>query len=163
MQVRHLNRGAFGMVVLAKDRVHGDLVALKYIARGAEVRRGSRRLGQRASCSSSVRAGRAISRHPTRLQAMAHGEFCITPKSALIARTQHISKYTEREIVNHMKLHHPHVIALQEVRCAGRAVRCAAVQGPNRGFPPLGSTACTHAPPSHVVVVAGPRACIPPA
>ncbi|KAI7838415.1 hypothetical protein COHA_007788 [Chlorella ohadii] len=62
-QVRHLNRGAFGMVTLAKDLLHGDLVALKYIARGA----------------------------------------------------QHISKYTEREIVNHMKLHHPHVIALREV------------------------------------------------
>ena len=31
---------------------------------------------------------------------------------------QNISKYTEREIINHMKLHHPHVIALREVRCA---------------------------------------------
>ena len=36
---------------------------------------------------------------------------------------QHISKYTEREIINHMKLRHPHVIALREVRSA--AQRCA--------------------------------------
>ena len=41
---------------------------------------------------------------------------------------QHITKYTEREIINHMKLRHPHVIALREVRlCAGpnlHACRC---------------------------------------
>lgn len=35
---------------------------------------------------------------------------------------QHITKYTEREIINHMKLRHPHVIALREVRMF--ACRC---------------------------------------
>ncbi|KAL4452722.1 hypothetical protein ABPG75_008384 [Micractinium tetrahymenae] len=28
---------------------------------------------------------------------------------------EHINKYVEREIINHMKLHHPHIIALFEV------------------------------------------------
>ncbi len=32
--------------------------------------------------------------------------------------TQQITKYVEREIINHKQLKHPHVVELREVRCA---------------------------------------------
>lgn len=36
-QIRDLNRGAFGFVVLALDKTTGEQVALKFIERGPEV------------------------------------------------------------------------------------------------------------------------------
>jgi serine/threonine-protein kinase SRK2 len=62
-QIRDVNRGAYGMVILARDKFTGDHFALKFIERGPV----------------------------------------------------HITEYVHREIVNHMKLRHPHVIALREV------------------------------------------------
>ena len=61
-QIRELNRGAYGLVVLAEDVHTKERYALKFIERG-----------------------------PT------------------------VSRYVHREIVNHMKLRHPHVISLREV------------------------------------------------
>lgn len=63
VQIRELNRGAYGLVVLAEDRHTREKFALKFIERG--------------------------------------------PRS--------VSRYVHREIVNHMKLRHPHVISLREV------------------------------------------------
>lgn len=62
-KIRDLNRGSFGMVVLARDKETNELFALKFIERGP----------------------------------------------------QKISRYVHREIANHMKLRHPHVISLREV------------------------------------------------
>jgi serine/threonine-protein kinase SRK2 len=63
VQIRDLNRGAYGLVVLAEDKHTKERFALKFIERG----QGS------------------------------------------------VSRYVHREIVNHMKLRHPHVISLREV------------------------------------------------
>ena len=38
VQIKDLNRGAFGMVVLARDKQTGELFALKFIERGPQVR-----------------------------------------------------------------------------------------------------------------------------
>lgn len=38
LQLKDLNRGAFGFVVLCEDTVRGAQVALKFIERGPEVR-----------------------------------------------------------------------------------------------------------------------------
>eukprot|EP00890_Picochlorum_soloecismus_P002510 jgi/Picsp_1/325/NSC_00324-R1_snf1-like protein kinase len=62
-KIRELNRGAYGLVVLAEDRNTREKFALKFIERGP----------------------------------------------------QSVSRYVHREIVNHMKLRHPHVISLREV------------------------------------------------
>ena len=72
-QVRHLNRGAFGMVVLAKDAVHGDLVALKYINRGAEVRG---QLVWARLCSGALRGRRACVPPHARI---VHAHACMLP------------------------------------------------------------------------------------
>lgn len=42
LQIRYLNRGAYGFVILAHDNATGENVALKFIKRGPQVRAGRR-------------------------------------------------------------------------------------------------------------------------
>ena len=48
-QVKVLNRGAFGVVVLAKDKQTGQLYALKFIERGPQASPCSRRAAAAAT------------------------------------------------------------------------------------------------------------------
>ena len=88
-------------------------------------------------------------RHVAEVQALGMAELSNSP-STPVPLPQHISKYVEREIVNHMKLHHPHVIALREVRAV---LRCVLVgpDGPRlaaRSLPVGPISRCSAAPPA---------------
>ncbi|GFH29451.1 sulfur stress regulator, partial [Haematococcus lacustris] len=62
IKLKDLNSGTFGFVQLCQDRTTGELVAIKFIERGAKV-----------------------------------------------------TKYVEREIINHRSLMHPHIVQFKEV------------------------------------------------
>ena len=89
LQVADLNRGAFGFVQLAKDLETGEQVAIKFIERGDKVRATSPPAGLHLHCTTTTQE---------------------------LVRNPQISKYVEREIMNHKQLRHPHIVELREVR-----------------------------------------------
>jgi serine/threonine protein kinase len=149
VQIKDLNSGTFGFVQLALDRTTGRNVAIKFIERGDKVwRLGSvwqtamwglpvqgflAELLVAVSCTQEFGDGLGAGA-PSRWS-------CLQPCDALYARRacEHaqwsngaallqVTKYVEREIINHRQLVHPHIIQFKEVGNAAsagaRRVRC---------------------------------------
>lgn len=78
-----------------------------------------------AGCASAV--GFILPTGRLRHRCPRSGEFVLAPSSqaswAPFPPPQHVNKYVEREIINHMKLRHPHIIGLREVSLRERRVR----------------------------------------
>lgn len=93
MQVKDLNSGTFGFVQLALDRTTGRQVAIKFIERGDKVRQ-----------------------HDTHHTSTARPilSSLLTLLFAISASLQ-VTKYVEREILNHRQLVHPHIVQFKEV------------------------------------------------
>ncbi|GAB4817033.1 hypothetical protein N2152v2_004079 [Parachlorella kessleri] len=89
MQIKFLNRGAYGFVVLAVDTETNEAVALKFIDVSGEA------------------------------QAVWRG--AVGSDVSYEQRGVMITKYVEREILNQLRLRHPHIIALRELLGAGGA------------------------------------------
>ena len=90
-QLRDLSAGTHGFVQLAQDLVTGERVAIKFIERGEKVRSSA----SRGSC---------------------HGLAQLWGWSGVYSCCPQISKYVVREILNHKRLVHPHIVELKEVR-----------------------------------------------
>ena len=107
MQLRDLNKGTFGFVQLALDTDSNTQVAIKFIERGDKV-----------GCK-ALQSG------------LEHIRMCCCLAACLNAIcVLQISKYVEREILNHKRLNHPHIVELKEVSTA------ATKSGLHRLLPP---------------------------
>lgn len=115
-QIRDLNSGTFGFVQLARDKSTSEYIAIKFIERGdkvsswpARMRRG----GPGAPAARSVVAA-ACTRWA---HVWPHNHATPLPCAP------QVTKYVEREILNHRDLVHPHIVQFKEVRrprAAGR-------------------------------------------
>ena len=132
-QLRVLARGAFGVVVEAREVETGEHVAFKLIERRRRRRRGRRAAavegdaaaaGQNPSSvanadanavapgSSSSSAAQARPAPPPPLPPRPNPA---SAPSASASSTRPFTKYAEREILNHASLSHPHVVELRAV------------------------------------------------
>lgn len=98
-QVKDLNKGTFGFVQLARVKATGELVAVKFIERGDRVRRVLRPCTAAGNKRSIDIRTRTLRQLPT----------------ALLGCRGQVTKYVEREILNHRLLRHPHIIKFREV------------------------------------------------
>ena len=114
-QVADLNSGAFGFVQLAKDLETGEQVAIKFIERGEKVHALPLQLLM----------------HTVKVEANAMHPDVIANITQPSACALQISKYVEREIMNHKQLRHPHIVELREVRIS--AARSTDIVDPLRG------------------------------
>lgn len=96
--MKDLNSGTFGFVQLCRDKTTNELVAIKFIERGDKVRAGW-------WMGASVR---------THAHARARTSHFLSP-SPPMPRPAQVTKYVEREIVNHRTLMHPHIVQFKEV------------------------------------------------
>jgi serine/threonine protein kinase len=108
MQVKYLNHGAYGFVLQAHDKDTGNYVALKFVERGGKVPVGwCTHVGIPMLLRETV-----VSPHRQ----------CCRVTACHACPFMQVDKYAEREILNHQRLLHPHIIQLQEVsRCANQA------------------------------------------
>lgn len=104
--MQFLKRGAFGCVLLAQDKATGKLVALKVIKR-QEVRLTDLVLMQQLCVVDGCYA--KLSRQ---LQLPA---LLFDSSAAFVVQGDDC--FVMSEVLNHMRLHHPHLIPLLEVRC----------------------------------------------
>lgn len=86
-KIKDINSGSYGFVQLCQDSRTGEQVAIKFIERGEKVR--------------PYRSGLHICSH----------DACNSSGDAAIQ----ITKYVERELLNHNRLLHPHIIQFKEV------------------------------------------------
>lgn len=108
-RVRDLNSGAFGTVILARNRSTGRQVAVKLLPRGDRVGRvseekdGTRRRGGDGGGERARGAGpSAPPTDPSTPPSPPPPLFCSLPQ------------YVERELINHSNFCHPHVIQFKE-------------------------------------------------
>lgn len=96
LQIRDLNRGTFGFVQLALDTQTDTQVAIKFIERGEK----------------ACRTNQTVPRHHCAINAAVLPQAYPSSDTSLFLQ---ISKYVEREILNHKRLNQPHIIELREV------------------------------------------------
>lgn len=101
-QLEDLNKGTFGFVQLAYDRVMRQQVAIKFIERGDKVGAHTRMFEQSWSLAQETL--------PAAMQRGAPGS---KPHIPFLAQ---VTKYVQREILNHRRLIHPHIVEMREVR-----------------------------------------------
>lgn len=93
-QIRNISRGAFGLVQLACDQSTGEFVAIKLLKRGDSVRR----------CSAQS-------------PCLIHRRCRVNTRDIRADAPTQVTKYVQREILNHRRLNHPHIVQLIEVFC----------------------------------------------
>jgi serine/threonine protein kinase len=104
-------QGTYGLVAKALDRNTNETVALKFIQRGPQAR-------ARACGSGAVGAtGRAGGRD--RASPDSTGV-----SSQSLPVVQLLTKYARQEILNQMRLGHPHIVGLREVPRAATVLHC---------------------------------------
>lgn len=107
MQIRDLNSGTFGFVQLAKDKHTGELIACKFIERGDKVC-----ISFLPVCLSIFCAGL----HPTVFLGLIwHDPQQPSRGLGPLVLLLQVTKYVEREILNHRCLVHPHIVQFKEV------------------------------------------------
>ncbi len=128
-QIKDLNSGTFGFVQLCKDKTTGELTAIKFIERGEKVQphqgpfqqcRGpepSSSSTYGSACSSMLEL--ALQRGPIARGGRAQVHRAQrAPRSERVRARAQVTKYVEREILNHRSLMHPHIVQFKEVRAA---------------------------------------------
>jgi serine/threonine protein kinase len=134
VQIKDLNSGTFGFVQLALDKTTGRNVAIKFIERGDKVS-GSRHAACQVwspACSAQAshrlphcslwpvsRPGRQrwAGQGRQRTTRLADSAACPPPAAAsCLPALPQVTKYVEREIINHRQLVHPHIVQFKEVR-----------------------------------------------
>jgi len=103
MQLKDLNSGTFGFVQLALDKTTGRQVAIKFIERGDKVQ------------YPSILYLTFDSTNPVFLTLSALKTFPHLPNRFLPPFLMQVTKYVEREILNHRQLVHPHIVQFKEV------------------------------------------------
>eukprot|EP00983_Pelagomonas_calceolata_P129766 1161634-Pelagomonas_calceolata.AAC.3 len=122
-KVKDLNSGTFGFVQLCKDKTTNELVAIKFIERGDKDFWPLRGFATRDGTGGRTRnsgvylyssEARGGGDPATLVSVLTLCLFCCqgTPLSSL----SQVTKYVEREIVNHRTLMHPHIVQFKEVR-----------------------------------------------
>ena len=121
LQIRDLNAGTFGFVELALDKSTGQQVAIKFIERGDKVCIVKWLLlnSCRASSSYAYLVQSPVSCFINSQQSTGHCSVTAAQLHAA-AHSRHIcpmqiTKYVEREIMNHRSLMHPHIVQFKEV------------------------------------------------
>lgn len=108
MQIRDLNSGTFGFVQLAKDKQTGELVACKFIERGDKVWFSF--CLQHGGCWGPTRGLGGLDTPGSRRSR------CCTAAEWGVPVPLQVTKYVEREILNHRCLVHPHIVQFKEVK-----------------------------------------------
>lgn len=109
LQIRDLNSGTFGFVQLARDKQTGELIACKFIERGDKVR--------------YMIISDSLSMITLRLSDVRHAvvvwssgdQSCLGTDKQVLWLLSQVTKYVEREILNHRCLVHPHIVQFREV------------------------------------------------
>ena len=146
MQLKDINRGAFGVVVLAEERATGQKVAIKFIKRGPRVTKsallpscmGASLQGNQGEepCAipvdGSSQSGMGVPASPVSHQGLAVGRNCqlrfdnaqscqglefAAQSLPAVLKLIGWCRYVLREILNHRSLIHPHIVQFKEVSC----------------------------------------------
>jgi serine/threonine-protein kinase SRK2 len=109
LQVRDLNSGTFGFVQLARDKTTGELIACKFIERGDKVRH------MLILESLSVITLRLPDVRRAVVVWSLGDQSCLGTDKLVVWLLPQVTKYVEREILNHRCLVHPHIVQFREV------------------------------------------------